>query len=89
MLLTVISVGVNVWTTKIHLLFRFGYYYDVYYILFVPKYLKKIKSAYFKIAFSILFFVLGVGFFIFKLIANDARCVPYKFFWQSYQLFWA
>ena len=82
-ILTIVSVGVNIWTTKMHLLFRFGYFYDIYYILFVPNFIRRFRDQPTRIILSIIFMVLGFGYFTFLLIANEAKCVPYQFFWQS------
>lgn len=83
----VMSIGIAILQTRTTLAVRLGYFLEVFMILIIPEFLRKIKKgsrASYLAYFSV--FILGWVYFIYVMYVGSARgCVPYVFFWnQSY-----
>lgn len=76
--LTVISSIISFLTMKVALVWRFGYYFDIFLIIFIPKAIKKIQGIPGFTEGCIL--LIGTVYYIYLLVVNTAGCVPYSFF---------
>lgn len=78
MVLTVISIIISFLTTKVALVWRFGYYFDIFLIIFIPKIIKRIQGMPGIAECCII--LMGTVYYIYLLIVNTSGCVPYSFF---------
>ena len=58
---------------------RFGYYFEFFIILLIPRMIKQFK---YKNLIYLFAFAFGWAFFIFELSKGAQEIVPYQFFWQ-------
>lgn len=80
LVLVLIGAGISLMTTKVGLIWRFGYYFDIFLILLIPKVLKRVRDV--GLAGYSICFLGGWGYYLFCLYTNNSRCVPYYMFWQ-------
>lgn len=73
-----IGAGISVMTTKIALIWRFGYYFDIFLILLIPRIVVRIKALCSTI--YIICFLAGWSYYLYLLLTNTALCVPYHTF---------
>ena len=66
--------------TKVSIAHRTGYYFDIFFILFIPEVVNRIKNDKFWI--YLLLFAYAMFCFFATLDSPDRACVPYLFFWE-------
>lgn len=79
----VLSIGMGLMQSKISLAVRFGYYFDLFTIIFIPKVIQRMNA--YKLLWYILLLIFGWTYFLYLIfITNEGTrgCVPYYFFWQ-------
>ena len=76
-----LGAGISLMTTRIFIVWRFGYYFDIFLILMLPKLAKKFVGISGLFVNSV-FYLFGLSYYIFLLFANSSGCIPYKFFWS-------
>lgn len=81
LLFAVIGAGISVMTTKVALIWRFGYYFDIFLILLIPKVIYRIKSM--KANMFFICFLAGWSYYLYLLFVNTAYCIPYHTFWKQ------
>ncbi|MCB7337572.1 EpsG family protein [Enterocloster aldenensis] len=81
LLFSVIGAGISVMTTKVALIWRFGYYFDIFLILLIPKVIYRIKSM--KANMFFICFLAGWSYYLYLLFVNTAYCIPYHTFWKQ------
>ena len=79
---SIVSIGISFMTTKVHLMWRFGYYFDVFLILLIGKTIVRIKSREQRIILYSISFLIGIVYFGYLMKLNNSGCIPYKFFWE-------
>lgn len=75
------AIGFMVLQTQILMAQRFGYYFETFLILLIPKVVRKLKYSQ---LFFLAMLVLAWAFFLFELSTGARQTVPYSFFWQYY-----
>ena len=78
LLLSILGAAVSIMTVRIALVWRFGYYFDIFLLLLIPNVIYRIKKIQ-----PILFLLLAIAgwlYYIFLLYTNSAGCVPYQVF---------
>lgn len=81
-LFSIVSIGISFMTTKVHLMWRFGYYFDIMLVIFIGKTIARLqKKGQRAIGYSMALLV-GCVYFWFLMKANNAGCIPYKFYWE-------
>lgn len=80
-ILSIIGAGISIMTTKVFIVWRLGYYFDVFLIILIPKLLKRFEFKS-RIPVNIIFYGWGVMYYFFLLFTNNSGCIPYRFFWS-------
>lgn len=76
---TGISIGLSVLVTRVELMWRFTYYFDIFLTILIPNLIERFVK--YRIILYFLLFVLGISYFIYIMISNGGQCVPYQTFW--------
>lgn len=76
--LSLIGAVISIMTIRIALVWRFGYYFDIFLILLIPKIVQRVKRGKFILYFMLI--LVGWSYYIYLLYTNGAGCVPYTFF---------
>lgn len=80
LVLTIISAIISTFTMRVALIWRMGYYFDIFLIILIPKMIRRIKDMQGLANLCVL--LLGSAYYLYLLFVNTAGCVPYSFFWQ-------
>lgn len=82
-LITIVLIGtaMSVFSTKVFLFFRFAYYFDIFLIILIPQVLQRISKN-IRVFLTIGVYLFGCAYFLYQMLENNSKCVPYKFFWQ-------
>ena len=81
--LSIISAEITTLTTQVYLLWRVGYYYDIFMILLVPKVLKRISNRTMRVCCFIGMVIFGLLYYYRQMYYNSAQDVPYRFFFSG------
>lgn len=77
---TAISIGLSFLVTRVELMWRFTYYFDIFLIILIPDLLQRLKRC--RTIGYYLVLVFGVLYFIYIMILNGGQCVPYQTCWS-------
>ena len=80
LILNIISIIISTLTTRVALVWRLGYYFDIMIILLLPKIIHRISGI--KKMPEIVVFTSGIIYFMYLCIVNTSGCIPYLFYWQ-------
>ena len=82
-ILVILSIVIAVMKTQTRLAIRLGYYYDLFTILLIPKFVCKFPATgRTKFCIDCVLLVMGWGVFIVMMLLGSRGVVPYLFFWQ-------
>ncbi len=81
LLFSLIGITVSIMTTRVALVWRFGYYFDFFLILLIPETIRRVKK--YKLLLNFIVFIAGWSYYFYLLYTNGAQCVPYYTFWQT------
>ncbi|WP_370827272.1 EpsG family protein [Fournierella massiliensis] len=75
-----VGILISLLTTKVQLIWRFGYYYDVFLIILIPEFLNHFRKE--KILGYSFLFIIGWIYYIVLMKMNYSQCIPYYFCWK-------
>lgn len=78
LLLSLFGAAVSIMTVKVMLVWRFGYYFDIFLLLLIPETVSRIRKI--RPVLYLLLMAMGWMYYLFLLHANSAGCVPYGIF---------
>lgn len=78
--LSIISAEITTLTTQVYLLWRVGYYYDIFMILLIPKVLKRVSTRTLRVFCYIAMIMFGLLYYYRQMYYNSAQDVPYRVF---------
>ena len=85
--IVVISTAFYILQTRTQFALRLGYYYEVFMLLYIPGFIRKLKTVRSRRVAYILMYAYGLIYFIYMLKFGGARSnrgtVPYLFYWQN------
>ena len=81
--LGIISAGITILTTQVYLLWRVGYFYDIFMVLLIPKVLKRINTRPFRVLGYLAMIIFALLYYYRQMYYNSAQAVPYRFFWDN------
>lgn len=79
---SVIGAGISLMTTKVFIIWRLGYYFDIFMILMFPKLARRFERKS-RVLVDIVLYGWGVMYYLFLLYVNSSGCIPYEFFWNA------
>ncbi len=81
--LGIISAGITILTTQVYLLWRVGYFYDIFMVLLIPKVLRRINTRPFRVLAYLAMIIFALLYYYRQMYYNSAQAVPYRVFWDN------